>query len=285
MSTTLPIPSPTNPPRLLSTYKILSFDVYGTLIDFKPAIYVGLQPLLARLPLFSPWRQPNSSDMHSDVGSKLLNLFKQQEDELMVNKPIRPFAEILQEIYMRIAAEVGLNLFEVGLKEEAERFGGSVGSLPPFGDTVAACKRLEEMGFKLVFLSNIERVASKATSGGCLSEVKFWRKYSADDFEQDEPDRRKLEFLMKTAREDFEGEGGTFGEDEILHVANSLGHDHAPAKKLGLSSVWIVRDSIRWGKKREIEESLGKVGYGWRFEALEEFVDAVEEDVKRAKSQ
>jgi FMN phosphatase YigB (HAD superfamily) len=246
---------------------------------------VGLQPLLSRLPPSSPWRASNSSDMHSDVGTKHLNLFKQQEDELMVNKPIRPFAKVLQEIYMRIAAEVGVNLFEMGLKEEAERFGGSVGQLSPFGDTVAACARLEAMGFKLVFLSNIERVASEATSGRCLSEVKFWRKYSADDFEQDEPDRRKLEFLMKKARENFESEGGTLGEDEILHVANSLGHDHAPAKKLGLSSAWIVRDSIRWGKKKEMEESLGKVGYGWRFETLEEFVDAVEEDVKRAKSQ
>lgn len=203
----------------------------------------------------------------------------------MVNKPIRPFADVLKEIYLRIAAELGVNLFEVGLKDEAERFGGSVGQLPPFGDTVKACQRLEGMGFKLVFLSNIEKVASEATSGGCLKDVRFWRKYSADDFEQDEPDRRKLDFLMRKVREEVEGERATLGEDEILHVANSLGHDHGPAKKLGLSSVWIMRDSIRWGKKKEMEDSLGKVGYGWRFETLEEFVDAVEKDAKGAKGQ
>ena len=223
--------------------------------------------------------------MHSDVGRKLLNLFKQQEDDLMVNQPIRPFSEVLREIYLRIAAELGVNLFEVGLKGEAERFGGSVGQLPPFGDTVRACQRLEGMGFKLVFLSNIERVASGETSGGCLKDVRFWRCYTADDFEQDEPDRRKLEFLGRRVREDVEGEGEQLEQDEILHVANSLGHDHAVAKKLGLSSVWIVRDSIRWGKKKEMEDSLGKVGYGWRFETLEEFVDAVEKDVKSAGNQ
>ena len=285
MATDLPMPTPTNPPRPLSSYKIISFDVYGTLIDFKPAIYTALQPLLARIPKDSPWRQSNSSGMHSDVGSKLLNMFKQQEDDLMVNKPIRPFSEVLEEIYQRIAAEIGVNLFQGGLKEEAKEFGGSVGSLPPFDDTMKSCQRLENLGFKLVFLSNIEKEASAKTSGGLLKGVKFWKCYSASDFQQDEPDRRKLEFLMKQAKEDFESDGGSLGEDEILHVANSLGHDHGPAKKLGLSTVWIVRDSIRWGKAQEMKASLSKVGYGWRFGTLEEFVDAVEEDVKGAKNQ
>jgi FMN phosphatase YigB (HAD superfamily) len=69
-------------------------------------------------------------------------------------------------------------------------------------------------------------------------------------------------------------------QDEILHVAQSLGHDHAPAKELGLSSVWIVRDSVKWGKEGEMREVIekGKVGYGWRFVTLKEFVDAVEEE-------
>jgi FMN phosphatase YigB (HAD superfamily) len=283
MATDLPMPIPTNPTKPLSSFKVISFDVYGTLIDFKPAIYTALQPLLSRLPLDSPWRQPNSSDMHSDVGSQLLNMFKQQEDDLVVNKPIRPFSEVLEEIYMRIVASIGVNLFETGLKEEAERFGGAVGELPPFEDSVKSCQRLEGMGFKLVFLSNIEKVASGKTSGEPMKDVRFWRCYSASDFEQDEPDRRKLEFLIKRAKEDVQGEGVSPGEDEILHVANSLGHDHAPAKKLGLSTVWIVRDSIRWGKAQEMKDSLSKVGYEWRFGTPEEFVDAVEKDLRSAE--
>jgi FMN phosphatase YigB (HAD superfamily) len=282
MATSLPMPQPTNPPRPLSSYKVISFDVYGTLIDFKPAIYTALQPLLKRLAADSPWRQPNSSDMHSDVGSKLLNMFKQQEDDLMVNKPIRPFNEVLEEIYLRIAANVEVNLFEAGLREEAKAFGGSVGELPPYEDTVESCQRLERLGFKLVFLSNIEKVASGKTSGGVLKDVRFWKYYSANDFEQDDPDRRKLEFLVKQVKQDVESEGGELSDDEILHVANSLGHDHVPAKKLGLSTVWIVRDSIRWGKAQEMKDSLSKVGYGWRFTTLKEFVDAVENDVKSA---
>lgn len=129
-------------------------------------------------------------------------------------------------------------------------------------------------------MSNIEKAASAKTSDGSLKDVGFWKCYSANDFEQDEPDRRKLEFLVKRVREDVEAEGEKLGEDEILHVANSLGHDHAPAKKLGLSTVWIVRDSIRWGKAQEMKDSLSKVGYGWRFATLAEFVDAVEKNVK-----
>ena len=278
MATELPMPTPTNLVKPFSSFKVISFDVYGTLIDFKPAIYSALQPLLSRLPADSPWRQSNSSDMHSDVGSKLLNMFKQQEDDLMVNKPVRPFSDVLEEIYMRIAAQIGVNLFDAGLKREAEEFGGAVGSLPPFNDTVRSLQRLEGMGFKLVHLSNIEKVASEKTSGGPLKDVAFWRYYCANDFEQDEPDRRKLDFLRKQAAAELEIEGEALGEDEILHVANSLGHDHAPAKKMGLSTVWIIRDSIRWGKSQEMKDSLSKVGYGWRFETLEGFVDAVEKD-------
>ena len=196
----------------------------------------------------------------------------------MVGKPVRPFEDVLTEIYLRIASGLGIRggEDEAGLVKEARSFGRSVWSLPAYGDSVVACQRLEELGYKLVFLSNIERHASRQTSQGLLRDVKFWREYSASDFEQDDPDRRKLQFLIKQVMANEEN--GRIKTDEILHVANSLGHDHAPAKKLGLSTVWIWRESVRWGKEQEIKASIEKVGYGWRFASLQDFVDAVEAD-------
>jgi len=272
----IPMPTPSAPAKSLKSFKVISFDVYGTLIDFKPAILSALLPLLSRVPDDSPYKAHRDGD--DDIGAKLLVMFKSQEDALMVGKPVRPFQDVLWEIYMRIASELHIAPNAPGLAEEAAVFGGSVGSLPAYADSVEACQRLSTLGYKLVFLSNIERHASRLTSQGPLQDVALWREYSASDFEQDDPDRRKLEFLVKQVTENEEG--GSIRKDEILHVANSLGHDHAPAKKLGLSTVWIWRDSVRWGKEQEIRASIDKVGYGWRFGSLTEFADAAEADWK-----
>ena len=271
----IPMPTSSAPVRSLKSFKVISFDVYGTLIDFKPAILSALRPLLSRVPEDSPYKMDQDGE---DIGAQLLVMFKSQEDALMVGKPVRPFQDVLREIYLRIASELHISPSSPGLAEEAIGFGGSVGSLPAYADSVEACQRLSAVGYKLVFLSNIEKHASSLTSEGPLRDVSFWREYSASDFEQDDPDRRKLEFLVKQVTENEQG--GDIRKDEILHVANSLGHDHAPAKKVGLSTVWIWRDSVRWGKEQEIRASIDKVGYGWRFGSLNEFADAVEAEWK-----
>lgn len=275
----LPMPHPTNPCRPFKSYPVLSFDVYGTLIDYKPAIYEALRQVLDRLPAESEWRRADSEDMESDVGTRLLTMFKRFEDELTVGqKEMRPFATVLTDIYLMIAREIGVPADAAGLREEAERFGAAIETLPPYPDSVESCRRLQGLGFRLVFLSNIEKEASRLTAQtGPLAQVDWWKTYSASDFPQDDPDRRKLEFLIDSLAQ---REG--VQRDQILHVANSLGHDHVPAKKLGLNSVWIVRDAVRWGKAKEMRDSLDKVGYGWRFGTLKEFADAVEEELKSA---
>ena len=70
----------------------------------------------------------------------------------------------------------------------------------------------------------------------------------------------------------------TWGLARWLHVANSLGHDHVPCKELGMGTVWVVREAVRWGKESEMKGLVEqeRVGYGWRFAGLREFVDAFE---------
>lgn len=278
------MPPPSPPRKPFKSFKVISLDVYGTLIDFKPSIVAAFQPLISRLPDSSPYKSRMTTSNHEldPGGAKLLGLFKQHEDRLLVGKEkgLRRFDGVMRDIYLGIAQDVGVG--EYGeLEAEAEAFGKGVGQLPAFPDSVDACQRLEKLGYKLVFLSNIEEWASDQTATGPLGEVQFWRRYTANDFEQDDPDRNKLKYLVSQVESDSREEGIQVVEQgDILHVAQSLGHDHVPAKELGLSSVWIVRDSIKWGKEGEMREVIerGKVGYGWRFGTLKEFVDAAEEE-------
>ena len=278
------MPTASPPRKPFKSFRVISFDVYGTLIDFKPSIVAAFQPLISRLPESSPYKSHMSASNHEldPGGAKLLALFKQHEDRLLVGKGkgLRRFDSVMRDIYKGIAEDVGAGEY-AELEAEANAFGKGVGALPAFPDSVDACQRLSKLGYKLVFLSNVETWASHATADGPLGEVHFWRRYTANDFEQDDPDRNKLKYLASQVRADSQDEGiEAVQQDEILHVAQSLGHDHKPAKELGLSSVWIVRDSVRWGKKAEMREVIEKrkVGYGWRFGSLKEFVDAVERE-------
>ena len=225
-------------------------------------------------------------DMTSDLGARLLNLFKHHEDDLTLGKPLRPFRQVLHDIYLRIASDIGVPSTESAeIEGEAVAFGNAISQLPVYLDTVEALRRLEGMGFKLVFLSNIEREASDVTLGGDLGQVKWWRTFSASDFVDAETggldkdaDLKKLQFVMERVAREFERAGEKLQRKDLLHVANSLGHDHVHCKTLGLSSVWIVREAVRWGKEKEMMEVVekGKVGYGWRFMGLKEFADAME---------
>ena len=284
MAATLPMPAASPPRKPFISFKVISFDVYGTLIDFKPSIVAAFQPLISRLPDSSPFKSRMTASNHEldPGGAKLLGLFKQHEDRLLVGKGkgLRRFDGVMRDIYLGIAHDVGAGKYPE-LEAEAEAFGKGVGELPAFSDSVNACRRLSKLGYKLVFLSNIETWASHQTANGPLGDVHFWRRYTANDFEQDDPDRNKLKHLISQAKKDSQEESmEVVQQDEILHVAQSLGHDMVPAKELGLSTVWIVRDSVKWGKEGEMREVIenGKVGYGWRFGKLEEFVDAVERD-------
>ena len=276
------MPTACPPRKPFKSFKVISFDVYGTLIDFKPSIVAAFEPLISRLPNSSPYKSRMTASNHEldPGGAKLLGFFKQHEDRLLVGKGkgLRRFDGVMRDIYLGIAKDVGVGEY-AELEAEAEAFGKGVGSLPAFPDSVDACQRLTKLGYKLVFLSNIEPWASHQTADGAMGGAQFWRRYTANDFEQDDPDRNKLKYLMSQVKKDsLDDSMEVVQQDEILHVAQSLGHDHAPAKELELNSVWIVRDSVKWGKEEEMKDVIqkGKVGYGWRFGTLREFVDAVE---------
>jgi FMN phosphatase YigB (HAD superfamily) len=213
---------------------------------------------------------PNSATKGS---IEFLKLFQRQEDAIKLEKPVKRFDQILQEIWTRVAKEIKVETSD----DEARRFGSQavIASWPTFPGTLDALKTLSKY-FKLVALSNIDRyawdiTASSATSR--LGEVEWWKVFTAEDFGDDvsRADDAKLETLVRYCAEQG------FKKEEILHVAQSLGHDQAPAKRLGLSSVWLIGDGPRWGKEPESQMALEKelVGYAWRFQDLKGFADEV----------
>ena len=274
------MPKPTNSPRPITDYKVLSFDIYGSLIEYKGHILDAFQPLLARLPLSSPYLDatPASTtvpDSATKGSIEFLKLFQRREDEIKLEKPVKRFDAILSEIWRRIVQDLGVESSEA----EARAFGSEavIAGWPCFPGTAEALKTLSKH-YRLVALSNVDAYAwsitSKSPRSG-LSEVDWWKVFTAHDFGDDahRADDAKLETLI-----DFCAANGVMKE-EILHVAQSLGHDQAPAKRLGLDSVWLVGDGPRWGKEAESRMVLEKdlVGYAWKYRDLEAFAAQTEQ--------
>lgn len=278
----IPLPEPTNPPLPLSSYKVLSFDVYGTLIRYKSHILKSFSPLLSRLPQDSPYRNSTPLSKHipdsATTGDiEFLKVFQAEEDSIKLELADSPrrFDAILQEIWTRVARRLNVET----TTEETQSFGGekNIASWPVFDGTTEALKSLSKR-YKLVALSNIDKYATDITFAKTgLREISWTKVFTAEDFgttteDLKHADQRKLETLLTYV----EGQG--IEKTEILHVAQSLGHDHAPAKKMGISSVFLTGDGPVWGKEGESRMAVEKqlVGYIWRCADLREFAGCAE---------
>jgi 2-haloacid dehalogenase len=270
----LPMPEPTRQPLALTDYKILSFDIYGTIIEYKAHILSSFQPLLSRLH-DSPFLDstPLAGPGTASKGSvEFLKLFQRHEDAIkleLAEKPLR-FDEVMQQIWRRVAAELNVPTTE----DEASSFGSkeAIASWPTFDGSFDALSYLS-MRYRLVALSNIDKFAWNISAASGLGEILWWKVFTAEDFGTDmkRADDVKLETLCSYC----ESQG--FDKAQILHVAQSLGHDHAPAKRNDLASVFLIGDGRVWGKEAESKMAIekGLVGYAWRCKDLREFAELV----------
>ncbi|KAJ9612231.1 hypothetical protein H2200_003828 [Cladophialophora chaetospira] len=275
----LPMPPPTVPKRPLSSYKLISYDIYGTLVDWETPIVHSLQELVSQIPASSSLAKEyaDSTTPGSPGRIALAGKFNDIEHELQAKNPTQKYDELLHDAYLRIAKDLGVE----GTEEKATQFGSSVGSFPPFPDTVDACQRLVKAGFKLVPLSNVDKESFSRTLAGPLKDVDFFAVYTAEDIGSYKPSLRNFEYLIEHAKKD-----GGVEKDQILHVAQSIFHDHVPAKKVGLASVWINRKGAGMGGQDEVLRKVHEkeeVGYGWRFSTLGELANEVEREAREGK--
>jgi 2-haloacid dehalogenase len=197
-------------------FEVMTFDCYGTLIDWETGIAAALRA--AR-----PEGWPASDD-------RLLERFAVHEARAERGE-YRPYREVLARSIRGIAGDYGVDVTD----EAVDRFSASVGDWPPFPDCTDALRRLATR-FRLAVITNCDDDLF-ARSNKRLG-VRFDWVVTAELARSYKPSPRHFELAF-----DMIG----VPRDRILHVAQSLYHDHVPAKALGLATVWIDRRRGREG--------------------------------------
>ncbi len=223
----------------------LTFDCYGTLIDWESGIWDGFQQLL----------QMNNSTL---MRKTCLEAFAEIESTVQAQQPDRLYPEILQLTHELFANRFALKT-SPGLDK---RFGNFVPFWPAFPDSAEMLRRLK-VHFKLVVLSNVDRT-SFAASNERLG-VDFDAIFTAEDIGSYKPNPTNFSYMMQNL--DCE-------VTDTLHVAQSLFHDIKPATDAGLNTVWIDRQDLAnggsWGATAKIDK---RPQADIRFSSLQEFTE------------
>ncbi|HKX90801.1 MAG TPA: haloacid dehalogenase type II [Sphingomicrobium sp.] len=229
----------------LSDFKALSFDCYGTLIDWETGILAALRSLRER----------------AGVGDgELLTAFGEVEHAVEVEHPGLAYAQLLERVHAGLSHRFGVGEDEV----EAAKLGASVGDWPPFPDSAEALRYLKQH-FQLIILSNVDRL-SFAGSQRQLG-VEFDHVFTAQDIGSYKPDLRNFEYLLDR----LAAQG--IAKEELLHVAQSLFHDHVPANRMGIASAWIDRRHDKPGSGATVmPDPMPR--YDFRFTSLGELAEA-----------
>jgi 2-haloacid dehalogenase len=197
-------------------FDVLSFDCYGTLIDWEAGIAAAARFQLGdALAAFSD--------------EQLITAFAAVEHEAEV--PYKTYREVLALSLRGIGERLGFAVAHA----QATGFGASAGQWPAFPDSGDALRRLQER-FQLAVITNCDDdlfAQSERRLGIAFDHV-----VTAQQAGSYKPDHRIFELAFERIDRPRE---------RILHVAQSLFHDHVPARALGLATVWIDRRDGRGG--------------------------------------
>ncbi|MFZ2032701.1 MAG: haloacid dehalogenase type II [Candidatus Dormiibacterota bacterium] len=232
----------------LTDFEALSFDCYGTLIDWEAGISAVLEP----------WAR----DRGIDIGvEELLERYAKAEEQEERQTPAALYPDILAAAMRSVGTALGAEVSPA----DGQRLATSVGDWPAFPDSQAALAALAER-YRLVILSNVDR-RSFARSNARLG-VRFDAIVTAEDVGSYKPSARNFEALLAAVR------GLGVPDGRLLHVAQSLFHDHVPAQRLGLPTVWIDRRGAGkgWGAT---PPPSAVVAPDWTFPSMAVFAAAV----------
>ncbi len=236
----------------LTDYRVLTFDCYGTLIDWESGIWDALQPLIMR-----------SERMDVTRDSALL-AFAKHESRHQRSSPALRYPELLARVHRSIAESLGMTTSEA----LDAAFGESVPLWPAFPDTADALRVLKRH-YKLVILSNVHREGFAASNPKL--GVEFDAVYTADDIGSYKPADANFKHLLAHLESDL-----GLSKADILHTAQSLHHDHAPAKRFGLANAWIDRQRLSEGGSWGATETVAEIPeLGFKFFSMGEMAQAV----------
>lgn len=239
----------------LTTFKALSFDCYGTLIDWETGIAAVLRP----------WADEQGLDLGNE---QLLLAYGDNEAAVQRETPSARYPEVLASAFGRTGKTLGRPVTDAW----AERLGSSVPDWPAFPDSAEALARLATH-YQLIILSNVHRAGFAGSNRHLHGD--FAAIITAEDVGAYKPAENHFRALDATLPQ-LEVERA-----ELLHVAQSLFHDHVPAKREGLPSVWINRrhDRPGWGAT---PEPSGEWSYALEFASMGAFADAVDQSFDSA---
>lgn len=198
-------------------FDALTFDCYGTLVDWETGLVQGIRAAVGDAGL----------DIADD---ELLEAYARFEAELEGGGYLR-YREVVAGALRGICAEHAIELSDA----QAAAFGDSVGEWPPFPDSADALAALKQR-FRLGAITNCDDDLFARTRERL--GVEFDWVITAQQAQSYKPSRRNFELAFERI---------DVPRDRIVHVAQSLFHDHVPAKELGMTTVWIDRRGDRDG--------------------------------------
>ena len=220
-------------PRL-TEFRVLTFDCYGTLIDWETGIWDALQPLLMH------------NACEKVTRNEALQAFATIESGQENESPDMLYPQLLSRVHTAIAGHFGLDT----TSELDQAFGHSVPHWPAFTDTADALRILKHH-YRLVILSNVHREGFAASNRKL--GVEFDAVYTAEDIGSYKPNAANFEYLLSHLSDDLD-----LDSTDVLHTAQSLYHDHQPAKAHGLANAWIDRQRLseggHWGATAALDE-------------------------------
>ncbi|MDV3293855.1 MAG: haloacid dehalogenase type II [Nitrososphaerales archaeon] len=193
----------------MSEFRYLTFDCYGTLIDWRAGIERNLAKAMGPLPL---------------RGKELLDAYL--DSEKRQEGAYKSYRDVLAGTARDLAEKFGVAMSSAA----AERFAGSVPEWPAFEDTARALRDLGKKGYLRYILSNVDTDLLRETISRNGLEVDGY--VTAEETKSYKPAfGHWLHFMKKTGAR----------RAEILHVAQSVFHDIIPAWKLEIESAWVNR--------------------------------------------
>src|SRR3954466_11914570 len=211
-------------------FSVITFDCYGTLINWEIGILRALQHILKKY-----------GRNLSDAG--VLELYSTFEPQIQ-SGPYRPYREVLAEIVKRFGAK----LVFTPTQQEIESLAESIKDWPPFSDTSAGLRKLKTK-YKLAIISNIDD--DLLAHSLRLIGVPFDFLITAQQAKSYKPSHNNFDLAWKKIG---------LPKDKVLHAAESLYHDVAPANELGIGNVWVNRRGGKPGATKDVAATANPEG-------------------------
>ena len=195
--------------------RLITFDCYGTLIDWETGMLGGLRPLFSKA---------GASDL------ELLEAYGEAEAEIESGPYLR-YRTVLSKTVQSVGRRFGVNV----TANDGAMFAEAFTTWQPFPDTVAALQALARR-FRLGIISNVDDDLFAVTRKKLA--VDFSVIVTAEQVQSYKPSLRNFQEAMRRSG---------LKKEELMHAGQSIYHDIVPASFLGIANVWVNRPSIRPG--------------------------------------